>query len=148
MKMKNSDKPRKKSRRRSRSALAASRGGVGAASAVGACASTPAILSGGAPQGEAQTAFGGYAPRTGGSRLDGVELPSDVVVDVPEIADIGGANERIGVAVMPPVEDVEVLAAVERRRKIGFRRFRFDKGQRAEAFVVGRVEQLRRRLAV
>src|SRR6185437_16342008 len=77
-------------------------------------------------------------------RLDRVELIGDVVVDVPEIADIGGADERVGMAVMTPVEQIDVVAAREGRREIRLRRGADHHRQRPERLVVGGVVELRR----
>jgi hypothetical protein len=46
---------------------------------------------------------------------DRVELPGYVVGDAPEIADVGLADERVGAALVPPVEEIDVLPARQGR---------------------------------
>ena len=62
-----------------------------------------------------------WAPAFAGATVfasDRVELPGDVVGDAPEIADIGLANERIGASLVPPVEEVDVLAPRQGGRSV------------------------------
>ena len=78
---------------------------------------------------------------------DGVELPGDVVGDAPEIADVGLADERIGAPLVPPVEQVDILAACEGGRDVRLFRRPDDQDQRPDRLVVGRIYELRRRPA-
>ena len=66
-------------------------------------------------------------------RSDRVELPGDVVGDAPEIADVGLADERIGAALVPPIEQVDVLPLVESRLDVGLLRGRRSPGSAARS---------------
>src|SRR4051812_31251238 len=77
--------------------------------------------------------------------LNRPQLPSDVVGDAPEIANIGLPDEGIGAAQVAPVQQVDVLPAFDRRRQIGLLRGGNDQRHRAERLVVGNIDELRRR---
>src|SRR5215831_9077871 len=49
---------------------------------------------------------------------DSVKLPRDIIGDPPEIADVGLADECVGTPLMPPIQQVDVLAAVKGWRDI------------------------------
>src|SRR6185437_11193925 len=75
-------------------------------------------------------------------RSDRVELVLDIVRDVPEVADIGRAHEGVGVAMVAPVEHVEIAAPVEGRGHVRLTGGADHDRQRAVLFVIGRVEEL------
>src|SRR5579872_4078466 len=63
-------------------------------------------------------ALDGWVPRLRRNlnrRLDRVELPGDVVGDAPQPADVALSDQRVGVAAMAPVEQVDVLPVLEGR---------------------------------
>src|SRR5215472_13333984 len=79
---------------------------------------------------------------------DRVELPGDVVSDVPEIAGIGLTDERVSAPLVPPIEQIDILPASKGGRLIGLFRRADNQAQRPDRLVVGRVDELRRGPAV
>src|SRR5205807_1699892 len=75
-------------------------------------------------------------------RSDRVELPGDVVGDAPQPADIGLADQRVGMPLMPPVEQVDILAAAVGGLDVGLLRGADDERQGPDRLVVGNVDQL------
>src|SRR3954470_23859324 len=80
--------------------------------------------------------------------LNRPQLPGDIVCDTPEIADIGLPDERIGAALIAPVEYVDILPPLDRRRQIGLLRGGNDQGHRTERLVLGDIDELRRRASL
>src|SRR5271167_3607719 len=78
---------------------------------------------------------------------DRIQLPRDIVGDPPEIADISLADECVGSPLMPPIQQIDVLTAVESRRDIGLFRRPDDQAQRPDRLVVGSIDERRRRAA-
>src|SRR4029077_14603030 len=75
---------------------------------------------------------------------DSVKLPGDIVGDPPEIPDVGLADECVGTPLMPPIQQVDVLAAVKGRGDIRLFRRPDDQTQRSYRLVVGSVNERRR----
>src|ERR1700730_5267904 len=84
-------------------------------------------------------------PYTGCS--DRGELPGDGAGDSPKIANFGLPDECVGPPLVPPIQQVDVLTAIESRRNVRQLRGSDDQGQRADRLVVGRIDELRRRAA-
>src|SRR5690348_10897644 len=70
-----------------------------------------------------------FGRRYAADRSDSVELIGDIVVDVPEIADICRADEGVGGAVMAPVKQVHVVVLLPGRRDVGLRGLGDDDGE-------------------
>ncbi len=49
------------------------------------------------------------------ARSDRIELPGDILGNSPKIADIGLAYERVAAPLVPPIQQVDVLTAIEGR---------------------------------
>src|SRR4051794_31645988 len=56
------------------------------------------------------------AERGAADDLNRPQLPGDIVGDAPEIADIGLPDERIGAALIAPIEYADILPPFDRRR--------------------------------
>src|SRR5699024_3376905 len=54
--------------------------------------------------------------------LNRPQLPGDVINDAPEIAEISLPDQGVGAAVVAPVNQIDVLPALDRRRQIGLLR--------------------------
>src|SRR5690348_9100543 len=78
-----------------------------------------------------------------------VELPGDVLGEIPHVTLVGRTNERVGIVVTPAVDEVDLASLHMGGREVGTRRDADHERERLRLGLIGRsIEELRRTTSI